>query len=97
MNKRRLLALLICAAMIILTLTGCGNSKPENKTDTPPDELTLSGEEVTDVTAITGSTDENGNVIEEISGMLSIVAFPAILNGSVFSDLKVFAKFKIES
>ena len=64
MNKRRLLALLICAAMIILTLTGCGNSKPENKTDTPPDELTLSGEEVTDVTAITGSTDENGNVID---------------------------------
>ena len=64
MNKKRLLALLICAAMIILTLTGCGNSKPENKTDTPPDELTLSGEEVTDVTAITGSTDENGNVID---------------------------------
>ncbi len=64
MNKKRLLALFICAAMIILTLTACGNSKPENKTDTPPDELTLSGEEVTDVTAITGSTDENGNVID---------------------------------
>lgn len=64
MNKKRLLALLICAAMIILTLSGCSESAPENKTDTPPDEINLSGEEVSDVTAITGSTDENGKVID---------------------------------
>lgn len=67
MNKKKIIALLLCLVLIVSSFAGCNSKKPpanEDLTSTPPDELQLSGDEVTDVTAITGSVDADGKVID---------------------------------
>lgn len=67
MNIKKIIAALMSVLLIMLTFAACSNNEPPNNedvTDTPPDTLVISGESTEEVTAITGSTDENGNVID---------------------------------
>ena len=66
MNSKKVLAALMCAVMLILTFAGCSSKNPPENKDaaaSPPEEVTLAGA-AEDVTAITGSTDADGKVID---------------------------------
>ncbi len=67
MNIKKILAAIMSVILIALTFAACSDSEPptnDNATDTPPDTLVISGESTEEVTAITGSVDKNGNVID---------------------------------
>ncbi len=67
MNTKRILAVLMSVILIVLTFAACSNNEPpknDKATETPPDALVISGDSTEEVTAITGSTDKDGNVID---------------------------------
>lgn len=73
MNKHKIIALMLILCMAVCSLSACGNSKtPGEKNDKliseTPDDLDLVDDDLKtgaeEVTAITGSTDANGNVID---------------------------------
>lgn len=67
MKIKKLIAVVMSVVLIALTFAACSNTQPPDNgkaTETPPDTLTISGESTEEVTAITGSTDEKGNVID---------------------------------
>lgn len=67
MNIKKIIAALMSVLLILLTFAACSNNEPPNNedaTDTPPETLVISGESTEEVTAITGSTDKDGKVID---------------------------------
>ncbi len=67
MKIKKLLAALMSVLLIALTFAACSSTEPPangEATETPPETLAISGDSTEEVTAITGSTDKNGNVID---------------------------------
>ena len=67
MNIKKILAALMSVLMIALTFAACSSKEPpsnDEATETPPETLVISGTSTEEVTAITGVTDKDGNVID---------------------------------
>lgn len=67
MNIKKIIAALMSVVIIALTFAACSNNEPpvnEKELDTPPETITISGQSTEEVTAITGSLDDKGNVID---------------------------------
>lgn len=67
MNSKKLIAAFLSVILIALTFAACSSKEPpsnDKAVETPPETLVLNGESTEEVTAITGSVDENGNVID---------------------------------
>ncbi len=67
MKIKKILAVLLSVTVIALTFSACSNTTPPDNaqaTETPPDTLTISGESTEEVTAITGATDDKGNIVD---------------------------------
>lgn len=68
MNIKKILAALMSLILVVLTFAACSSTEPpanNDATETPPETLVISGESTEEVTAITGSTDANGNVVDK--------------------------------
>ena len=74
MNKK-IIAFLLALVLIVTTFAACGNSKTpgkknEDELEKTPDSLNIVTDEdlvkAEDVTAITGATDVNGNVVDRV-------------------------------
>ncbi len=67
MNIKKILAAAMSILLVALTFAACSSKEPpknDDATETPPETLVISGESTEEVTAITGSTDKDGNVID---------------------------------
>lgn len=67
MNIKKILAALMSVLLIALTFAACSSKEPPENgdaTETPPETLVISGSSTEEVTAITGTVDKDGNVID---------------------------------
>lgn len=90
MNLKKILAALMSILIIVLTFAACSNNEPptnDDATDTPPDTLVISGDSTEEVTAITGSIDKNGNVVDK-EGIVDAAGHKVYFTGHTTADGK---------